>query len=213
MKNILDTYSRYKIMPTLQLHQFRVAAVAKRICDSVSKPIDKDGVVWVSLLHDMGNIIKFDLSYFPEFLQPEGLEYWQNVKDEYIQKYGPEEHVATEMICEELGLSDIQKSYLNLVGFSKTKKALAGDLLEQKICCYADMRVGPHGVLTVEDRLADGRKRYEGRKDKAVASEQFEEYASALRELENQIFSQTTILPIDITDQSIEPIIGELRSL
>lgn len=200
-------------MPTLQQHQFRVAAVAKQICDSVNKPIDKEGVVWVSLLHDMGNIIKFDLSYFPDFVQPEGLEYWQKVKDEYVQKYGPEEHVATEKICDELGMSNTQKNYLNLVGFSKTKKAVASDLLEQKICCYADMRVGPLGVLTVEDRLADGRKRYEGRKDKTMASEQFEEYASALMEIESQIFSQTTISPNDITDQSIESIIGDLKIL
>lgn len=171
MKNILEIYSKYKIMPTLQQHQLRVAGVAKQICDAIAEPLDKDGVMDVCLVHDMGNIIKFDLTYFPDFVQPEGLEYWQAVKDEYIQKYGPEEHVATEMICEELGLPDIQQNYLALIGFSKIIKVLNTGSLEQKICCYADQRVGPRGVLIIQERLIEGRKRYEGRKDKAVVSE------------------------------------------
>jgi hypothetical protein len=211
MKNILDLYSKYKIMPTLQQHQLRVAGVAKQICDAISKTIDKEGVVDVCLVHDMGNIIKFDLTYFPDFVQPEGLEYWQSVKDEYIQKYGPEEHFATEMICKEIGLSDAQIEYLHAIGFSRVKKALASDSLEKKICCYADQRVGPHGVLSVQERLVDGRKRYEGRKDKALVSEQFEELAVALSELEKEIFSHASIQPSDITDESIAPIIESFK--
>jgi 5'-deoxynucleotidase YfbR-like HD superfamily hydrolase len=211
MKNILDIYSQYKIMPTLQKHQLRVAAAAKQICDAIVGPIDKEGVVDVCLAHDMGNIIKFDLTYFPDFVQPEGLEYWQVVKDEYIQKYGSEEHVATEMICKEIGLSDIQTEYLEAIGFSRVKKALASDSLEKKICCYADQRVGPRGVLTVQERLIEGRKRYEGRKDKAMVSEQFEELAEALQKLEQEIFSHTSITPSDISDQSIAPIIKSFK--
>lgn len=211
MQNITQIYSQYKIMPTLQQHQLRVAAAAKQICDDISESIDKEGVVDVCLVHDMGNIIKFDLTYFPDFVKPEGLEYWQGVKDEYIQKYGPEEHVATEMICKEIGLSDEQTEYLHAIGFSRVKKALASDSLEKKICCYADQRVGPHGVLSVQERLVDGRKRYEGRKQKVLVSEQFEELAVALSELEKEIFSHTSIQPSDITDESIAPIIDSFK--
>ena len=211
MQNITQIYSEYKIMPTLQQHQLRVAGVAKQICDAISESIDKEGVVNVCLVHDMGNIIKFDLTYFPDFVQPEGLEYWQGVKDEYIQKYGSEEHVATEMICKEIGLSDTQTEYLQAIGFSRVKKALASDSLEKKICCYADQRVGPRGVLSIQERLVDGHKRYAGRKDKAVASDQFEELAAALQALEQDIISHASILPTDITDASIAPIIESLK--
>ena len=182
--------------------------MAKQICDAIAEPLDKEGVVDVCLVHDMGNIIKFDLTYFPDFVQPEGLEYWQGVKDEYIQKYGPEEHVATEMICKEIGLSDTQIEYLEAVGFSRVKKAFASESLEKKICCYADQRVGPRGVLSVQERLIDGRKRYEGRKDKAMVLDQFEELAVALQALEQEIFSHISIVPTDISDESIAPIIG-----
>lgn len=165
MKNILDIYSTYKIMPALQQHQLRVAAVAKQICDSISSTVDKNGAVIACLVHDMGNIIKFDLTYFPDFLQPEGLEYWQKVKNEFIKKYGTEEHIATKKISKEIGLSETQISYLDTVGFSQIKKAFVSHSLEQKICCYADQRVGPYGVLSIKERLIEGRKRYEGRKE------------------------------------------------
>lgn len=210
MKEILSIYSEYKIMPTLQQHQLRVAAVAKQICDSISFSLDKEGIIKVCLLHDMGNIIKFDLNYFPDFVKPEGLEYWESIKKEYIDKYGTEEHIATEKICTEIGLSEKEKSYLNSVGFSRVKKALASNSLEQKICCYSDQRVGPHGTLSIQDRLVDGRKRYEGRKEKAMISEQFEELALALKKLEEEIFSYSNLKPEDINDNSVEPVISEL---
>lgn len=200
-------------MPTLAEHQFRVASVAKQICDSIPLSLNVDGVVDVCLLHDMGNIIKFDLNYFPDFLQPEGLEYWKKIKDEFIQKYGNEEHVATEKICEEIGLPDIEMSYIRAIGFSKIKKVLASDSLEEKICLYSDLRVGPYGVLSIEDRLIDGRKRYEGRKEKALGLGQFGEFATALREIEKQLFSYSSIIPSDITDLSIKPIILQLKQL
>ena len=198
-------------MPTLAEHQFRVAAVAKQICESVSGVVDTDGVVEVCLLHDMGNIIKFDLNYFPDFLKPEGQEYWQSVKDEYIQKYGVHEHIATEKICEELGLPEIEMNYLKAFGFSKIKHVLHESTLEQKICLYSDLRVGPHGVLSIEERLIDGRKRYQYRKDKAMDLDEFGEFANALRELEKHLFAYSSIEPGDITDLSIKPIISEFK--
>jgi hypothetical protein len=213
MKTISQIYSEYKIMPTLQLHQLRVAAVAKSICNSLVGGIDTETVIKVCLLHDMGNIIKFDLNYFPDFTKPEGLEYWQKVKDEYINKYGNEEHVATRVICEEIGLSDKGLRYLNSIGFSRVKTTLDNGTLEEKVCCYADQRVGPHGVLTIEERLSDGRSRYAGRQDKAMVSDKFEGLAEALKELENQIFSSSNIKPDDIKRESIENDLNGLKSV
>ena len=82
-------------MPNLQEHMLRVAAVASLVCDNFNEPLPKDDIITACLLHDMGNIIKSDLQYFPEFIKPEGLDYWQKVKDEYIEKYSRDEHKAT----------------------------------------------------------------------------------------------------------------------
>ena len=111
MKKITDIYKKYNLMQNLVEHQLRVTAVAEMICETLDVPVDKDLVVRVCLLHDMGNIIKSDLNYFPEFVKPEGLEYWQKVKDEFIEKHGNEEHFATEKICKE------EMKYNNTISF------------------------------------------------------------------------------------------------
>lgn len=192
-------------MSSISIHQFRVAAVAKVICDNFKLKIDSKNVILACLYHDMGNIIKFDLNYFPEFTKPEGLEYWQKVKDEYVQKYGHDEHLATEIIAKEIGLPTPAFRYLHEIGFSKLDRTAETQSFEIKICAYADMRVGPHGVISIEERLTDGKKRYAGRKH-AIAGDNFEKFAQALRAIEQQIFSNTTIRPEEINDDKISPI-------
>lgn len=209
---IRDIYKKYQIMPTLQLHQLRVAAVGKIICGSIPDFKDANDVITTCLLHDMGNIIKFDLNYFPEFLQPEGLEYWQQVKDEYVEKYGKDEHHATQEIITELVSSNKVINYANQVGFSKLNETKKDESLAKKICAYSDMRVGPYGVISIQERVDDGRKRYEGRKDKVIGSDKFGELASALKEVEKQIFEVVTIRPEDITNELVDKMIEELRN-
>lgn len=213
MKPLLSIYSSYRIMPSLQIHQLRVAAVAKTICDSLIRGVNTKDVVITCLFHDMGNIIKFDLNYFPEFVRPEGLEYWQNIKNEFIEKYGAEEHAATHKIFEEIGLNETQLSYLSAIGFSKTKEAAQTESFEKKICIYADQRVGPHSVLSLNGRIAEGQKRYAGKiKGNEIYSE-FEERVRAIKEVETQIFSISKIKPEEITDESIEKKINALKEL
>ena len=79
-KNISEIYEEYKIMPNLREHMLRVAGAASLICDNFTEPLNKEEIISACLLHDMGNIIKFKLDYFPEFNKPEKAEYWQNVQ-------------------------------------------------------------------------------------------------------------------------------------
>lgn len=211
MANIVDIYKQFKIMPQLQLHQFRVAAVAKQICDNFNHQIDEQSVVAACLLHDMGNIIKFDLTVFPDFTEPEGLDYWQSIKEEYLKKYKTQdEHPATLAIAGEIGVSDRVIELIGSVGFTHGPANAASEDYGRKICAYSDMRVGPHGVLSLEDRLIDGALRYTGQKFKP--GERQDEFAIALRKIESQLFLNAAIKPQDISDKSIEPIIESLKS-
>jgi len=212
MKTVQQIYSKYKIMPNLQLHQLRVAAVAQIICENFQESIDTESIILACLFHDMGNIIKSDLNYFPKFLEPEGFEYWQDVKKEYIKRYGFEEHLATEFIAKEINLSSSALSCLKHIGFSNSIKNETNNSFENKICNYSDMRVGPHGVLSMEDRISEGHKRYEGRKH-TITSDGFDAFVLALRNIEKQIFSKTHIKPEEITDDKIKDIMEELRTL
>lgn len=211
MKDILEIYRQHKIMPFLARHQLRVAAVGKMIASSIPG-VDVEGVVTVCLLHDMGNIIKSDLSYFPEAIEPEGIEYWTGVKNEYVQQYGNDEHIATLEICRKLGLDETRLGYLNAIGFSRSVTTLESGSIEKMICLYADQRVGPHGVLSLDGRLADGRKRYAEKKGYEKTPEKFDIPAAALKEVERKIFEKSLLTPEDISDKSIQDIYDDLQT-
>lgn len=208
---ILEIYEKYKIMPQLQLHQVRVAAVARQICDNLTAEVDREAVTKACLLHDMGNIIKFDLTVFPDFTQPEGLDYWQKVKKDFAMKYqSSDEHVATLAIAKELNMPKRVLELVGAIGFSQATATSSSKDIDRKICAYSDMRVGPHGVISLEERLVDGAKRYAGTVHKIGGRQ--DEFAVALRQIENQIFVDCQIRPADITDTSVAPVIEQLKS-
>ena len=200
-------------MPALQLHQLRVAGVAKIVCENIEHEIDADAVILACLFHDMGNIIKSDLSAFPEFSEPEGEAHWQLVKQQFEKRFGKDEHKATEAICKDAGLSEQIRMLIRDIGFSKL-----GTIMTKpwglKVFQYADLRVGPHGVLSLEARLAEGRERYRGHKEYSVAGrpERYERLVREARELERHVFATAAIAPEDIIEQSVEPFFEALRT-
>lgn len=208
-----SVYEQYNLMQNLRDHQLRVASVAKVVCESLREPVKTDLVVTGCLLHDMGNIIKFDLPYFPEFLEPQGLDYWTKEKEKWILKYGPSEHKATHDIAVELGASAELLDLMQAGGFSRLDTVARNPSYEKKFYTYADMRVGPHGVFTIDERIADGKKRYGHKKEKAINNaERQEELMQALRDLEKQIFEVSTLRPLDITNEKIAPLPQELQT-
>lgn len=212
--NILDIYKTYKIMPNLAMHQLRVASVMYLIIKNLNIEVNEDIAIQVGLLHDMGNIIKFDLNFFPEFTKPLGLEYWQNVQNEYFEKYGHDEHKATQDILKELNVNqkviDIDKDMVfGLLCDNKDKQNW-----ELKLLHYADMRVGPYGIISYEDRMEDARKRYEKKLDDEMTREggRRELLLYCGKDIERQIFANCKIKPEDINDESTKDIIEELKN-
>lgn len=210
MKKITEIYEEYKIMPNLQEHMFRVAAVASLICDNFNEPLPKDDIITACLLHDMGNIIKFKLDYFPEFNKPQGLEYWQNVQDEYIKKYGEGEHKATIRIMKEINLPDHLIFIVSQIDFSLICSLSNGNDINTKIAFYADARVDPHGIVSYDERMNEGKKRYQSRNK--ISDEKRQVSVECGKEIEKQIFTRCKIKPEDITDLSVAPIIAELKN-
>ena len=212
--NITRIYNKYKIMPNLQLHQFRVATVAKIISESQKSTLpDLKNIVSAALLHDMGNIIKFDLSLFPEFLEPEGFDYWEKVKETFVRKYGTDEHIATHLIAEEIEVSDRTYELVTAVGFSQSEKNSKHNDIAKKICAYSDHRVSPFGITSLEKRIAEGYKRFQMKKSDNTTKQKtnFEKLASFMKIIESQIFKNCKIKPEDITDENVNPVIEELK--
>jgi hypothetical protein len=214
MRTVAEIYAAYRIMPGLQLHQLRVAAVVKMVCGSVDIEVDADALVRAALFHDMGNIIKSDLDIFPALLEPEGKEYWQKVKDEFIAMYGTDEHAAALSICNQVGLSEDVCALVDGTRFSRLEAARDDAPFEPKILKYADLRAAPFGILPLAGRLEEGRLRYAEKKgyNTPEGREQFDRSARAAAEIERQIFAHCSIAPGDINDLSVAPFIEELRN-
>lgn len=214
MKKISDIYTKYKIMPSLQQHMVRVAAVASLICDNFSEPLPKEEIITACLFHDMGNIVKFKLDYFPEFNKPEGIEYWQKVQDEYIKKYGNDEHKATIQIMKEINLPDNIIFVADQVDFPLLCNISNSSDINAKIAFYADARVDPHGIVSYDERMNEGKKRYKNHKSTfgAVEEKERKKLVECGRKVEKQIFSKCKIKPEDINNETVAHIIEELKT-
>lgn len=200
-KNIAAIYDEYRIPPWLALHMYRVAAVAAAVFDARAdgSEAERNNLISACLLHDMGNIIKFDFTT-PLFGIEEG-EYWKNVRKEMIEKYGSDEHHATLEILLALGVSPRVYEIVDSVGFGKNEAtSLSGDILK-KIAAYADSRVVPNGVGSIADRLNDMHERYA--KKHPANTPETERNAKALYDIERELFTSTLIKPEDITETSI----------
>jgi hypothetical protein len=204
-------YNTYQIMPNLQTHMLRVAGVAQKICEEFSQPIDTKNIVAACLLHDMGNIIKFQLGRFPTFLDPEGLDFWENVKLGFIQKYGENEYEAAQKIAEELGVSERVRELIHAVGFHQIHEVVEENDFGKKICEYSDGRVTPFGVVSLHERLKDLENRYSQKYPSLEDQQRRKKYAVSAEQLEQQIFALCHIPPTDITDDTINTRLENLR--
>lgn len=200
---ISEIYKKYDTMPQLQQHQRVVAGVALMIARSLSEDIEEKNLVSAMLLHDMGNIIKFDLTLYPKYLEPLGLRYWSEVKQRYLDTYGFDEHEATIAISYEVNVPSIVLDIIKSVGFTRAP-LLVGDVpLSHKIACYADQRVSPFGVMSLQQRITEGRARFLRNKGSISIGDEFEGRVSALMLLESQIFARSFLSPQDITTEII----------
>ncbi len=163
----------------------------------------------------MGNIVKFDFEYMkenmPQFFEPLGLEYWQKVKNQFVAQYGSDEYEVTNQILNDLGVNSRVRELINCNGFINLPEREADKEFGKKICVYADCRVGPYGVLTLIDRLNEGRERFKANK-KHHDDRMFNEGVIILQEIEQQIFTHTSIKPKVIQDSLIEKSILNLRN-
>lgn len=210
MRSISDIYTQYSIPPQLQLHQRRVAAVGKLVAEAHSA--DVQTVVSACLLHDMGNIIKFKLDRFPEFLEPEGFEYWKKVQDSFKEKYGTDEQLATLMICDELGVTDTVLDCIRAVGMTKAHHNLTEGTLEERITNYADLRIGPKGLLSLQERLTDGKVRYGNTHDGVTLTDTgFKMMSETIYALERAL-TTATYAPKDITADMCDRVAAELTT-
>lgn len=158
-------YAAYRVPPSVQLHMLRVAALGAWICDRwIGPQIDRSSIITTCLVHDIGNIAKANYDVFP-LLFPEEMQdivYWKAVQAQIRSRYGETDQEVTLNIAKELNLSGRILHLLEAKTF-QNNIATAGALdWDRKICAYADQRVGPSGLMSLDDRLDEAVRRYAG---------------------------------------------------
>lgn len=204
--NILEIYKKYHLPENLQMHMLRVAACANLILDNWNgKEIDKNAIIRVSLLHDMGNILKISEDFYDD-------EGFKCLRRKYFDIYGTNEHELNMEIGRIEGLSDKELNILDGKRSRKNEQTLVSDSYEIKICAYCDQRVAPDGVVGIRERLEDAKIRY---KDRPLSVWSNEEKANRLIEcslgIESQIMKFCNIEPDDINDNTIQKYVENLR--
>jgi predicted HD phosphohydrolase len=215
-----EIYEKYQIPDNLAKHMYRVAAVGRVVADYLKENIDldKDLITTVLLLHDMGNIIKYDFKKTPKIYWGEGvsineeiMKKWRKIQADFIAKYGGSEKVATFQIARELGISEKATYILENIGSSKVHLVLDGDDWYLKVCSYADFRVAPYGVESVVKRWDDIISRYEGRTHSLGNLELSRKKKANALILENQIQEKCKEDLSSIDNKIIAPILAELE--
>lgn len=199
-------YNKYYLPENLQMHMLRVAACSNLIIDNWNGlEIDKESIIRVCLLHDMGNMEKIpeEESKDEEFLK---------VRKKYFDKYGTNDHEINLEIGKQEGLTEKEITILDGKRSRKNEETLQSNSYERKICAYCDQRVAPNGVVGIKERLEDAKIRY---KDKPLSVWSNEEKANYLIKcslgIEKQIMKYCKLKPEDINDSTIETYIEKLK--
>ncbi len=184
-----EIYTRYDVPQNLQLHMLRVAGLAEELkAHWKGIAIDWQVVTRAALLHDLANVVKFDLVKFPHLLGEQEfkrVDYWRNKQRELIAIYGEDEHAAADKMLGELRVSERVRHVIDSKTFGKAKELNVSSDMEAKILLYCDSRIMPDGLATLQARLEDVRVRlpkYSSRPD-------FPELVEASKQIEQTILA------------------------
>ena len=204
--NIIEIYKKYYLPENLQMHMLRVAACSNLIIDNWNGlKIDKEAIIRVSLLHDMGNMVKIPESESQD-------QRFLEIRKNYFDKYGTNDHEINLEIGRQEGLTEKEIRILDGKRSRKNEETLQSNSYERKICAYCDQRVAPNGVVGIKEILEDAKIRY---KDKPLSVWSNKEKADYLikcsLEIEKQIMEYCKLKPEDINDNTIKVYVENLK--
>lgn len=210
---IQDIYEKYQIPPHLQLHMLRVAWVCKLICEHrTGEALPVHDIITVWLTHDLGNILKFDMDMYPEVREPEWVKYRKWVKESFKQ-YWTDEYEATKKLASLCKMSASGLALLEMFDEYNDWKLANTESIALRICDYADARVTGGGVTTLHERITTLQKRNmknHWRSEEKAAKIAANRIATS-EDMEKKISENSTLSPEDISDETVNPLLEDLR--
>jgi len=199
-------YDQYSIPRNLRTHMLRVASLGRLICVNLSPTIKIDKVLLITslLVHDMGNIVKFDFS--SNLIKwSEDVAVLKKIQNTFITKYGSADHEVTENILKEIGVKDSIIKTTHEMTIEKLGHILKNKQWDLLVATYADYRIGPIGIISLDQRIDDLVVR-NGNKPSLnwSSSQKVETYRKNLNKCEKIIQKYCSISLNSINDKTLE---------
>ena len=102
-------------------------------------------------------------------------------------------------------------SMVSHIGFPFLCDISDSDDISTKIVFYGDSRVDPHGVVSYDERMEEGKKRYQNRTG-SLPDKEREVYVACGKDIEKQIFAKCKIKPEDINNETVKSVIAKLKN-
>ena len=112
-------------------------------------------------------------------------------------------------MAKEIGASKRVQFLLANKVFHHNEYTVKGEDWELKIAAYSDQRIGPFGVLSLQERFKELKERYAKRENKNVNHPKIDIFIICAFEIEKQLFSHVSLTENQINDVSIKRYIEE----
>ena len=158
-KEVQNLIEEFRVPPHVRRHGEQVAKFAVELGEKLISKGEKIDLVLLknaALLHDVLRVVDFKI-FHPSKFNPvppnEDMEFWTSLRKKYVG-LGHEE--ATARILEERGFA----REAEVIRKHRFIQILSGfNTWEEKILYYADKRTKHDKLVTLEERLSDGRER------------------------------------------------------
>jgi hypothetical protein len=204
---VSQAYKAYQTPKNLQEHMLRTAALASIILDNwTGLEIDKDAIVKACTIHDIAKPMNFDLAKQAQFGMSESeIEELRQLQNHIKTTFGTEEHQATVGIAKEIGCTQNIVKCIDDLEWKYIPRLLEANEISSLIPIYCDMRIGPKGILTLQVRLDELKKRAQG--------DDYEDNVKNGNALEQLIIKNVSLDLNTITDEQINQRFEDLREL
>lgn len=184
---VAEIIKEYHVPPHVRKHCEGVAKFALELAERLiarGEKINVDLVRQAALLHDFVRVIDFkeyNPETFPYPVNEEDIKYCKELRKKYANLHHA---IAGAQILKERGFPDVAE-IVRKHRFLQIEEGF--DTWEEKIVYYADKRVKHETVVTLQERLDDGRKRYP---HEAKNEDERLRIAKKVFELEKEIFTK-----------------------
>lgn len=215
MRTITDIYDKYQVPSNLRLHMLRVAGAAEVIVKNwKGEALNRDRIIRVLLLHDIGNIVKMNFESNSRDLstQQNDVDHWKKLQSEFISKYGRDDHHVSYLVSKEVGLKEDELTLMNAKIFINNDAIVKSSDYNLKVSAYVDQRAAPNGLLPLMDRLLEAKERYKNAPGSSMNNPRTDKLIQCAVEIEKQVLARCSIKAEEINDISVEPYVRKLRS-